>query len=232
MIRPVTCVSFLLACASGLYLYQAKHRVRVLDAEIEQVVHQTEQVREQSRALHAQWTLLDRPERLQQLAGQFLALQPTTPAQFTSLADLDRRLPPVPPPAEDHPPAPEAGPVVASAPAPEPAQVPPPPVAVARGSVERGAARPAQPPAPHPQLAALRPLRNPQAEMHRVPPRSVSPVLAVALPRPTPFYPHAVRALAPPLPRYAAGYGGSMLGMRQAPAPAAPTAWINWDDAR
>ena len=39
MIRPVTCVCFLLACGSGLYLYQSKHRVQVLDREIEKTVH-------------------------------------------------------------------------------------------------------------------------------------------------------------------------------------------------
>ena len=31
MIRPITCVCFLLACGSGLYLYQSKHRVQLLD---------------------------------------------------------------------------------------------------------------------------------------------------------------------------------------------------------
>ena len=35
MIRPITCVGRLLACGSGLYLYQAKHRVKVLDQQIE-----------------------------------------------------------------------------------------------------------------------------------------------------------------------------------------------------
>ena len=117
MIRPITCVTFLLACGSGLYLYQAKHRVYVLDSQIEQVVRQTDQVREQTRVLHAEWTLLDQPDRLQQLAGQFLTLQPTKPAQFASAADLDSRLPaPLPPETEQEaaPPAAEAPPLVAS----------------------------------------------------------------------------------------------------------------------
>ncbi len=98
MIRPITCVTFLLACGTGLYLYQAKHRAYVLDTEIEQVVRETEAVREQTRILRAEWTLLDQPERLQRLATSLLNLQPTKPAQFVSLADLDNRLPPVPPP--------------------------------------------------------------------------------------------------------------------------------------
>ncbi len=114
MIRPITCVTFLLACGSGLYLYQTKHKVHVLDAQIDQVVHQTAQVREQTRVLRAEWTLLDQPDRLQQLAAQFLTLQPTKPSQFVSAADLDFRLPaplpppsatPAPPPAIDETPA-------------------------------------------------------------------------------------------------------------------------------
>ena len=92
MIRPITCVCFLLACGSGLYLYQAKHRVQVLDRQIEQTVQATDTMREQTRVLHAEWTLLNDPERLQALAEQFLTLKTVAPSQFTSMADLDSRL--------------------------------------------------------------------------------------------------------------------------------------------
>ena len=72
MIRPFTCVCFLLACGSGLYLYQSKHRVQMIDREIENTVRATEELREQTRVLHAEWTLLNDPQRLQALADQFL----------------------------------------------------------------------------------------------------------------------------------------------------------------
>lgn len=98
MIRPFTCLAFLLACGSGLYLYQSKHRVKVLDEQIAQTVRSTDALREQTRMLSAEWTLLNDPERLRQLASQFLTLQTVSPNQFTSLAELDSRLPaPVPP---------------------------------------------------------------------------------------------------------------------------------------
>ena len=42
MIRPITCVCFLLACGSGLYVYQSKHRVQVLDRKIEKTVRATD----------------------------------------------------------------------------------------------------------------------------------------------------------------------------------------------
>ena len=104
MIRPVTCLAFLLACGSGLYLYQAKHRVKVLDDQIAAMVKSTDALREQTRMLSAEWTLLNDPERLRKLANQFLTLQTVSPNQFTSSADLDSRLPaPLPqgaPPAQ------------------------------------------------------------------------------------------------------------------------------------
>src|SRR5437762_538730 len=105
MIRPVTCICFLLACGSGLYVYQSKHRVQVLDREIEKTVRATDALREQTRVLHAEWTLLNDPQRLQALAEQFLNLKTVTPGQFTSTADLDNRLPAVrvPEPATQDP---------------------------------------------------------------------------------------------------------------------------------
>lgn len=114
MIRPITCLAFLLACGSGLYLYQSKHRVKVLDDQIAQTVKSTDALREQTRMLSAEWTLLNDPERLRQLATQFLTLQTVSPNQFTSLADLDSRLPPPVPPGA---PA-DAGAAARSAPVP------------------------------------------------------------------------------------------------------------------
>lgn len=118
MIRPFTCLAFLLACGSGLYLYQSKHRVKLLDEQIEQTVKSTDAIREQTRMLSAEWTLLNDPERLRQLASQFLTLQTVSPNQFTSLADLDSRLPP------PVPPGPPPGAVAGGGGAAPPGQVP------------------------------------------------------------------------------------------------------------
>ena len=53
MIRPFTLVCFLLACGSGLYLYQAKHRVQMLDREIEKTVRAPKNCASRSGVLHA-----------------------------------------------------------------------------------------------------------------------------------------------------------------------------------
>jgi hypothetical protein len=236
MIRPVTCVCFLLACGSGLYLYQAKHRVQLLDRQIEDTVQATDKLREQTRVLHAEWTLLNDPQRLQTLADQFLSLKTVQPGQFTSMADLDSRMPPVPPPAPPPAPVEAASPAIAEAPAqpdqtpaasqqfasapqPSPEQKPtpqPPAKPVAVAAVSLPAPKPAEPkpaehkpaPPPRPVLADLRP--EPRAV--------VRPVMAAS----------GQRAMPPqPVP-----YSGSALGMARsasplpAPMPVNASQWV------
>ncbi|HEY1936033.1 MAG TPA: hypothetical protein VGG99_28845 [Acetobacteraceae bacterium] len=105
MIRPITLLMFVLACGSGMFLYNEKHRTHVLDQQIDQTIRQTEAMREQTHALHAEWMLLNDPDRLRRLSTQYLpGLQPVSPTQFTDLADLDSRLPAPVPPAAAPPP--------------------------------------------------------------------------------------------------------------------------------
>jgi hypothetical protein len=102
MIRPLTCISALLAFGSGLYLYQTKHHAQVVDRQIERTVQAITATRMQTRELAAAWTLLGNPDRLQLLADQYLDIKPVQPSQFVALADLDTRLPPprvLPPPS-------------------------------------------------------------------------------------------------------------------------------------
>ena len=113
MIRPITCVAVLMACATGYYVYDVSHQVSLLDRQIEQTLQQTGSIRERIRMLHAEWTVRNRPERLQRLTDQYLSLEPTRPDQFVALADLASRLPP---PAPATPAAPAAESVVAGGP--------------------------------------------------------------------------------------------------------------------
>jgi hypothetical protein len=213
MIRPFTVLCFLLACGSGLYLYQSKHRVQMLDRDIERTVHMTEATRDQTRLLGAEWMLLNDPERLRSLADQFLALQTVKPTQFTTLADLDHRLPAVRSPDAPMvpPPMAQATPASPQAPAPSPAAAPAP--------VAQQTPRPA--PAPAPQIAERerkpapeRPASAPvQRVVAQVEPRQASPVrgplMAAAATRPLP----ATRISTPIAPVVGTSQTGSMLGM-------------------
>ncbi len=152
MIRPVTCVCVLLAGASGLYLYQTKHRVQLLDRQIEATVRAAQAARERTGVLRAEWTLRSDPERLAQLASRFLQLKTVTPGQFTTLADLGNRLPPVAIPDPQGPetePAEPAQDVIAMAPDAAPAD----PAPVQAAGVQAAAAPKPETPKPAPVKA-------------------------------------------------------------------------------
>jgi hypothetical protein len=195
MIRPFTCVCLLLAGGSGLYLYQSKHRVQMIDHEIEAIMREAETARARTGVLKAEWTLMNDPERLGALAGKFLALKTTTPGQFTTMADLDARLPPVRPPDQ-----PATGSTDEDAPA-DPAK----PAEVATGP------HPATPPAAPVPAAAPAPAAAP-----------VAPA-AVAQAKPAPAKPRPVQVAAQSAPLPAApGQTVSLLGRPVSYAPPAP----------
>lgn len=240
MIRPLTCACVLLAGAAGLYLYQSKHRVQLLDREIENTVRMTQAARERTGVLRAEWTLLNDPERLAQLAGRFLSLKTVTPGQFTTFAELDNRLPAIrmpDPKAPDEAPeefpsepiaqAPESSPKTQTAAAP-----------AAKPAPERVAEKPAAEKQPAVKTAAVaqRPERPPERKPAREAPAilaaassslpatrvvthsAIAPAVAAALPRPVPVatasYVPSLASNQASLPRIARASPG------QAPAPA------------
>ena len=167
MIRPLTLVSLITAAGAGLYLYQVKHSVSMLDRELREVNRQTEVVRERSQILRAEWALLNEPDRLRQVAQRHLALEPMAPAQFIREAELERRLPAArvfagPPslfgPPELPPSVPEAlmvpspvtaAPAAPARPEPSPRQAQAePPSRLSAAVTSPSAPRPAPPPAP------------------------------------------------------------------------------------
>jgi hypothetical protein len=245
MIRPITVLCFLLACGSGLYLYQTKHRVQVLDRQIEDTVRATGALREQARVLHAQWTLMNDPQRLQVLADQFLNLKTVAPGQFTGMADLDSRLPAVKPP--EPPPAPLVEIPVAQAAEPASQPVPPVPQPEQPVPAPTAFASPPPPPAPKPSVVAAAAVAvSPHPAEHRLPPvhaavAETPPVRPVATevaprPRPIPVSPHPVVAatMSRPVLPTPSPFAGSALGMARSasvsvpvPTPVSASKWVN-----
>lgn len=219
MFRPLTFITLAMACGSGLYLYQVKHQAQVLDRQIERTVKATDATRAQARELNAAWTLLGNPGRLQQLADQFLTIQPVQPSQFVALADLDARLP-APRPLDATPVTPpdDAGDadalVAATEPPQQPVGTPPaltptepskPPVVAARPAERKPAEAPRQ--AHEPAQAQTRP----------APSRPAPQPVVAELERPT--APPRPAAAPPPAP---APIGGSLLGMAHVGTSALP----------
>jgi hypothetical protein len=162
MIRPFTCICMLLAAGSGLYLYQSKHHALMLDRDINKVLNSVDAARQRTGLLRAEYALLNDPSRLSDLSTQLLPkLQTTAPGQFTTMADLDKRLPPVGLPAEPAtaPLETDAAPVASAEQAPPPA-TPDPAAAVVADAVK--------PAAPH--------IDTPHIETARIdPPRQETP---------------------------------------------------------
>jgi len=207
MIRPVTLVSLIAAAGAGLYLYQVKHSVSMLDRELRDVNRQTEVVRERTQILRTEWALLNEPDRLRQVAQRHLTLEPMAPAQFIREAELERRLPAARPFAG--PPS-LFGPPELPPSAPEALMVPS-PVAAAPAPPTPAPARPEAPPRqaqaePPPRLsAALAPPPTPRPAPPPAPPR-VTPAVHVAPAAPPPpavvtsALGGASAALPPPVP--------------------------------
>lgn len=207
MIRPVTLVSLIAAAGAGLYLYQVKHSVSMLDRELRDVNRQTEVVRERTQVLRAEWALLNEPDRLRQVAQRHLALEPMAPAQFIRDAELERRLPAARPFAG--PPS-LFGPPEAPAKAPEAIMVPAPVAAAPTPPVVAS-------PAPAPRPAAVEP--PPRLSAAVTPPPAPRPTPPPAPPRVTPAL-HVAPA-APPPPAIVASALGGATGALPPPVPLA-----------
>ena len=93
MIRLGTILCAGIAAMSGMYLYHVKYQTQLLDRSIVQINQSIDATRDRTEVLKAEWTLLNDPERLAALAGEFLSLSTMAPKQFTALADLPNRLP-------------------------------------------------------------------------------------------------------------------------------------------
>ena len=70
-----------LACV----IYQVKYQARGLDAEISALDKQIDEERDAIAVLRAEWSLLNRPERIERLARKYLKLEPARPAQLVTL---------------------------------------------------------------------------------------------------------------------------------------------------
>jgi hypothetical protein len=205
--------------------------VQLLDRDITNTIHATEAARERIGVLRAEWTLQNDPERLAQLADRFLSLKTVAPSQFTSMAELDKRLPPIKAPETAPGPAMDEDTPVASVPEPEPAKVasipearPEPPRPAPRAEPpRREAAAPRPAPAPPPVKVATVAPRAPERR-HEPPPRMAtaetrSVITRVMATGPRPVSPVAVYTpVAAPAPAVT-----SVLGIsRSAIAPPVP----------
>lgn len=116
MIRLSTLLWMLLVAVSGYAMFQVKYEVGRLDEELGRVNRQIAADREAIHVLNAEWSFLNQPARLDQLAKRYLDLGPIRTVQVGRLDTLPQH-PGAPSPAAvtAAPPVPQAGTRLATA---------------------------------------------------------------------------------------------------------------------
>lgn len=93
MTRTITVIWLLLGLGIGIGTYVLSHRV----GELEKIYsHYENQIREDQEALHvlrAEWSYLNDPDRLSDLAERFLSLKPSTHSQVSRFSALPDETP-------------------------------------------------------------------------------------------------------------------------------------------
>jgi cell division protein FtsL len=228
MTRVITLAALALLVGSIFWMFHVKHETRVIDAEITRTMKQAAAARERAGLLQAEYTQLNDPSRLAELAGRYLPnLQPTVPGQFTIWADFESRLPPIGAPKVAPKPLEPAAPgAILPQPQPQPAPAvtaagsSPPPTQQASSEMA-AAALPPPPPLPPPVLphavSASRPIHPPPYHpLARAPLPSRPATAPVSLTAPLAASSRQVEAISAPAPA---------VGHREIPyqpAPAAP----------
>jgi len=85
MLRFVNICLVLGLVALAYVIYQVKYEARALDEEIATLGKQIDEERDGLAVLRAEWSLLNRPERIERLAQKFLKLAPAQPRQLVTL---------------------------------------------------------------------------------------------------------------------------------------------------
>jgi len=91
MLRFINICLVLGLVALACVIYQVKYQARALDAEIVALDKRIGEERDAIAVLRAEWSLLNRPERIERLAHKHLKLAPARPAQLVTLDKVTGR---------------------------------------------------------------------------------------------------------------------------------------------
>src|SRR5688572_12131774 len=91
MLRFVNICLVLGLVALAYVIYQVKYESRGLDAEIASLGKRIDEERDALAVLRAEWSLLNRPGRIERLAHKYLKLAPAKPAQLLTVDTVSDR---------------------------------------------------------------------------------------------------------------------------------------------
>lgn len=164
MIRISVIVWTVILAFLGIGLFQVKYNVQSKERELRDVRRQIEANLTSIHVLEAEWSYLNDPLRLADLARRHTELVPTTPAQIGDIAGLPPRPEPEAPDSTDPESAAPAAPLLSSAPQdPAPAETAPTDIAPAAPVVPVKATEAAPAPAAQQEPQPLKP-KDEQAE--------------------------------------------------------------------
>ncbi|MBF0393041.1 MAG: energy transducer TonB, partial [Alphaproteobacteria bacterium] len=88
MMRGSTVLWVVLAGVLGIGLFGLKYEVQALEDRLASVNHQIRSGQETIHILKAEWSFLNDPNRLRELAERHLAMRPVLPNQLSHVAAL------------------------------------------------------------------------------------------------------------------------------------------------
>lgn len=88
MIRIVNIVVLAITVMFAFGLYKLKYNTSISEDQLVQLQHDIEQEQRALRVLKAEWSHLNRPERIQALAARHLELKPLDPSQILEFKDI------------------------------------------------------------------------------------------------------------------------------------------------
>lgn len=91
MIRIAAALWLAIAAVVTVALFHMKYEVQRLEEELQRVHSQIRHEREAIRVLKAEWSYLNRPNRIADLAQRHLQFRPLVPGQMAHLEDLPPR---------------------------------------------------------------------------------------------------------------------------------------------
>ena len=92
MIRIAAALWLAQAAVVAIALFHMKYEVQRLEEELQKVHYQILREQEAVRVLRAEWSFLNRPDRIADLARRHLQLSPLSTSQMAQLEDLTPRV--------------------------------------------------------------------------------------------------------------------------------------------
>tara|TARA_R110002124_G_scaffold74257_1_gene199281 strand:+ start:1839 stop:2216 length:378 start_codon:yes stop_codon:yes gene_type:complete len=97
MIRALNIVLVLSVIGLSVLLYDIKYRAEAAETRAQKIEREITAEQESIRVLRAEWSYLNQPERLQELARRYTKLEPLQAGQIGTFADV-----PLPHKADDY----------------------------------------------------------------------------------------------------------------------------------